>query len=183
MIRSMTGFGKGESKLKDSKVLAELRTVNHKFYELSSRMPAGILFLEDRVRGYINTRIKRGRVNLNLVVEDGRQLEKSLRVNKALAKRYYQVLTDLKKQVGASDNISMDQLVSLPDVITYASADIDTEKIWSQVKAALDAAIEKLIRSREIEGAALHKDLTSRINSIESFTKEIQSEAPGVVKR
>jgi uncharacterized protein (TIGR00255 family) len=122
-------------------------------------------------------------VNLNLVIENGRHLDKSLKVNKALASRYCQILTDLKRQLGVEDNISLSQIVSLPDVITCAPADIDAEKIWPQIKAALDGAIAKLIESRELEGSALHKDLSFRINAIGLLTKDIQQRAPAVVKK
>lgn len=183
MIRSMTGFGKGEGRLKNGRVIAELKTVNHKFYELSSRLPVSIMFLEDKIRAHINAKIKRGRVNLNLVVEDGRDLDRSIRVNKSLAKRYYEVLSGLKKELGVRSEVSMDQLASMPDVITYTSADIDTERVWPRIKAALDEALAKLIRSREAEGAELSRDLSSRIEAIEGLIKDIRKQAPEVTAR
>jgi uncharacterized protein (TIGR00255 family) len=183
MIKSMTGFGKGEGRLKNGRLIVELKTVNHKFYELSSRIPASIMFLEDRIRNHINVRIKRGKVNLNLVVEDGRELDKSININRPLVKRYYDAISGLKKELGAKGEVTMDQLLSMPDVITYTSADIDTEKVWPQIKAALDEALEKLIRSRQAEGAELGRDLLSRIEAIEGLIKDIRKQAPRATAR
>jgi len=181
-VRSMTGFGRGEYKYPEGKATVEIKTVNHRFYELSARMPNSILFLEDKIRSYINTQVKRGRATLNLVVEGDKGLDKSFMLNKKLAKKYYEVLSDFKKELSIKEDISLAQVLSLPDVMAYSCAPVDAEKIWPHIKLALDRAIEKLVKSRETEGAALTKDLKSRIKKIEGFIKDIQERAPVVVE-
>ena len=162
MIRSMTGFGKAECKYPGGKVTVELKAVNHRFYELSSRMPSAILFLEDRIRSYINTRVRRGRINLNLIIEGNHILGKSPAVDRDLAKRYYAVLSELKSELGIKDNVSLGHLVSMPEVLGLRSADIDTERIWPHIKAALDAALIKLIKTRTADGPLFFQNLKKK---------------------
>ena len=183
MLRSMTGFGRGEYKHRAGKISAEMRTTNHRFYELSARMPNYLLFLEDKIRAHINTKIKRGRVNLSLVAEGGLRPQRSLEINKALAGKYYKDLSGLKKKLRINEHISLGELALLPEVIGYRSLDIDTEKIWPHIKAALDKAAVKLIRAREYEGAILQKDLLARIRIIERLISQIQRQVPVVVAR
>jgi len=177
----MTGFGRGESKFNSNKIVIELKTVNHRFYELSSRMPSQILFLEDKIRSYINTKIKRGKVNFALLIEGGRAKDRLPVINKMLAKKYCRILNGLKKDLGLKEGISLGQLIQLPDIITSGQKDIDPEKIWPAVKSALDVALEKLVYSRQVEGAALRKDLEARVQALEEIAKNIQAQAPVVV--
>ncbi len=182
IIRSMTGFGRGEYKYQEGKCSVEIKTVNHRFYEFSARMPNSISFLEDKIRNYVNTQIKRGKINLNLVIEGDRGLEKSFVLNKKLAKRYYTVLNDFKKELAIKEEISLSQIMSLPEVMVYSCAPVDTDRIWPHIKAALDKALTRLVSAREREGAALAKDLKNRLEKIEYLIKNIKQRAPFVVE-
>jgi uncharacterized protein (TIGR00255 family) len=177
----MTGFARGEYKYSGGKITAEIKTVNHKFFELSSRLPGHILFLEDKIRNHINSSVTRGRVNLNLTIDDGRTLDKFLTVDKNLAKRYHVILKQLKNQLGIEGEISISQLIALPDIIKYQPIQMDAEKMWPRIKSVLDIAVERLIKAREKEGAALCKDLSSRVDVIERIAKKIKIQAPLVV--
>lgn len=182
MIRSMTGFGKAQHKYPGGNIVVELKSVNHRFYELFSRMPSAILFLEDKARSYINTKVKRGKVSLNLTVEGNHILGKHLSVNNALAKKYFAALTQLKKELRLTSGVSLDHLISMPEVVTCRSSATNVDKIWPHVKAALDKALVQLIKTRETEGAALRKDMNRRINAVEKIAGEIKQHAPSVVK-
>jgi len=183
MIRSMTGFGKAEYKYTTGKITVELKSVNHRFFELSPRMPSGISFLEDKVRSYINTKIKRGKVNLNIAIEGNHILDKSLTINKPLAKKYHALLSALKKELGMERGVSLDYLLSMPEVLISHCAVADSEKVWQHIKIALDKAVDNLISAREAEGAALCKDMRKRAQAISKVTDEIKAQAPLVVKK
>lgn len=182
MIRSMTGFGKAKHKYPGGSIIIELKSVNHRFYELSSRMPSTILFLEDKIRSHINTKIKRGKVNLSLTMEGNHILEKHLSVNNALAKKYFIALTQLKKTLGITSGVSLDHLISMPEVVTCSSSAANVEKIWPHIKTALDKALVYLVKARELEGSALCKDLHKRVRLIDEIAGEIKQRAPTVVK-
>lgn len=182
MIRSMTGFGKAEHKYPDGNIVAELKSVNHRFFEISSRIPSTILFLEDKIRAHINTKIKRGKINLSLTIEGNHILEKQIMVNRRLAKKYFIALSQLKSELNISSSVSLDHLVSMPDVITSRTQVADVQKIWPYVKTALDKALNGLVRAREKEGAALRKDMGNRIKTIDAIAGHIKLRAPSVVK-
>lgn len=182
MIRSMTGFGKSEHKYPGGNIVVELKTVNHRFYELSSRLPSTILFLEDKIRPYINTRVRRGKATLSLTIEGNHILEKYLSINNALAKKYFIALSGLKKELKLTSGVSLDHLISMPEVVTCRSSAANVEKIWPHVKAALDKALALLIKTRETEGSQLRKDMDKRIKSVDKIADEIKQLAPSVVK-
>jgi len=182
MIRSMTGFGKAEHKYPDGNIVVELKSVNHRFFELSSRIPSTISFLEDKIRAHINTKIKRGKINLNMIVEGNHILQRQITVNKQLAKKYFTALSQLKNELGISSGISLDHLVSMPDVITSRTQVANVQKIWPYVKTALDKALSGLVRTREKEGTALSKDLKKRIKDLDVIAGQIKFRAPSVVK-
>jgi len=178
----MTGFGKAEHKYSGGNIVAEIKAVNHRFYEFSSRMPSSMAFLDDKMRNYINAKVKRGKINLNITIEGDHVLDRHLTVNKNLAKKYYAALSELKKELGIENNVSLEHLVSMPDVITSHSAEADTEKTWLSIRPALDKALENLIKTRQKEGAQLCKDLVKRVKMIGGITGEIKALAPLVVK-
>jgi len=178
----MTGFGKAEHKYAGGKVVAEIKAVNHRFYEFSSRTSSSIVFLDDKIRNYINARVKRGKINLNITIEGNHILDRHLTVNKAIAKKYYAALNELKKELKIKNNVSLEHLVSMPDVITSHSAEADTEKTWLCIKPALDKALDNLIDTRQKEGAQLYKDLIKRVKMIDDLTDEIKTHAPEVAK-
>ena len=182
MIRSMTGYGKTEHKYSHGNIVVEIKTVNHRCYELSSWMPSSFSFLEDKMRNHINTKVKRGKVNLNIIVEGANGFEKNLHVNKKLAKKYYNAFKKLQRELKIKGDVTMDQLVLLPDIITSRAADYDSERVWPHIKSALDKALDKLTKSRQREGAMLCRDLRKRIKKAETVTNLIKRQAPLVVK-
>ena len=169
-MRSMTGFGRGIVEYAGGKIIAELKTVNHRLYELASRLPGPVAALEDRMRSHINRKVKRGRAFLSLSIEGARGMDKCLVFNNALAKKYCRLLFNLSKELGLKDSVSLQQVISMPEVISYRSAQPETDKIWPYVKSALDKALRKLLASSQAEGNSLQKDLSARINAIEFLT-------------
>lgn len=179
MIRSMTGFGRASHKYPGGKIAVELKTVNSRFYELSGRLPNSILFLEDKIRGYINTKIRRGRASLSLATEGNGAAGKPLAINKKLAKKYYETLKGLQRDLGIREGISLGELALLPEVITCQPVDVAAEnRVWPHIKIALDAALARLVKAREQEGRQLHKDLALRAQKIERLILRIAGQAP-----
>lgn len=174
MIKSMTGFGKGEISGKYGRIKVEVRSVNHKFFEISAKLPEGLLDFEDRVREMVSKFIRRGKVNLNLVCEDGLESADKIVVDEKLAMVYYRMLTGLKKKIPVEGSVRMDQLITLPGVITYEPKGVTPPKIWPYMEKALIMALENLSRSRLKEGRAIYVDLKKRIRHIEKATGMIK---------
>lgn len=174
MIKSMTGFGKGEAKSRLGTVKVEVRTVNHKFLEMSTKLPDGLLGFEDRIREICGNFVRRGKVNLNLIYEDGLDSADKIVVDEKLAKKYYRELSNLKKKIDLEGSIRLDQIITLPGVITYEPRGALPTKIWSCIQRALEEALKNLDVSRVKEGRVLYKDIKKRIRNIEKATAVIK---------
>jgi len=175
MIRSMTGFGRGEARFKNGKVTIELKTVNHKFFDATLKLPNNIATFEDTIKEILQRRIKRGKVNLGLFYDGTILKEDRIVLNKKTAKRYHDELEALKRHLGLRDEIAMKDIVSLPGVLIYEPSEEDLAEFWPRIKSALEKAIDKLVADREKEGRALLRDLTKRYRRIKKLLELIKS--------
>lgn len=177
MIRSMTGFGRGEAKFHNGKVTIEIKTVNHKFFDATLKLPNGISAFEDRIKEILQKRVMRGKVNLNLIYDGVLLKTERITINKKTAKNYYEELSKLKKYLGLEDAVTTKDLVALPGVLTYDALDTNLTKFWPSVKKALDMAIARLVVDREKEGHATHADLMKRARNIQKMMAVVKSRA------
>ncbi len=182
MIRSMTGFGKGEANSKLGLFSVEIRTVNHRYFDISSKIPNGLMMLEDRIRELINKDIKRGKVNLFL---SQRSLEKSpgvIKIDKQAVSKYYKLLTEIKKRAGVKEEIKLSHILSFADVIIHEEKSLDIDIMWASIKEAIRKAISDCNKMREREGKALYKDFSARLSIISSYIDTVSESAPLVVE-
>ena len=177
MIKSMTGFGKSEVRLKSGKVTVEIKTVNHKFFDATLKLPNGIVIFEDRIKEILQKKIKRGKVNLNLSCDGAPLKEHRISINKRVAKNYYNELESLKRHLDLEEGITIKDMIALPGVLNFDSSEEDLISFWPKIKKALDVAIDRLIDNREKEGKALHTDFARRIKKIEVMLATIRSRA------
>ena len=177
MVKSMTGFGKGEAKAKNCKVTVEIKTVNHKFFDATLKLPGGISSFEDRIKELLQKKIMRGKINLSLT-HDGKLLkDEKVSINQNIAKNYYTELIKLKKSLGLSDDVTMKDLVLLPGVLSYETGEGNVAQVWPTVKAAVENAIDSLLVDRAKEGRALRVDLSGRAKKISRILASIKSRA------
>lgn len=177
MVRSMTGFGKGGAKFKNGKITVEIKTVNHKYFDATLRLPNGITAFEDRIKEVLQKKIARGKVSLSLTC-DGKLLKgEKFVINREAAKNYYGELTKLKKFLQIPDDITMKDLVALPGVLNYETGGGDLTEVWPKVKAAVENTVNELVRDRAKEGAALCRDLSGRVKKILKMLASIKSRA------
>ena len=162
MIRSMTGFGRGETAAPNGKIQIEIRTVNHRFFEVSSRLPENFSIFEDGLRNEIAKKIKRGKVNLSLSYENPRKPGPRLVINKELALKYKKLLLDLKHSLKSKDDINFSQIISFPGVISVEEHPKEEAKLWPYIKSSLNKAITLLLKMREGEGRRLVSDVAKR---------------------
>jgi len=177
MIKSMTGFGKGECKFKGGSVIAEIKTVNHKFFDASLKLPETIAPFEDRIKDALQKKVQRGKINVNIIYDNKVRRDETITINKKLAKSYYAGLVGLKKHLGLKDILGMKDMVALPGVINYEVTQTGLSDLWPKVEKALSSAVNDLIRDREKEGQATCRDLSGRINNIAGLLDEIKSRA------
>jgi len=166
LVRSMTGFGRGDASTAQGKVQIEIRTVNHRFFEISSRLPENLLIFEDRIRTEIAKKVKRGKVNLSLTYENPKKSNPKLVINKPLAKKYKDLLIDLRRSLSLNDQINFSQIIAFPGVISIEDKPKDDAEIWPYIKSALGAAVCGLMKMREKEGKSLVADIIGRERTI-----------------
>lgn len=183
MIKSMTGFGKGARAFKSGEISAEVKTLNHKFLEISIRMPDGFEIFDAKLRQKMQKYIKRGKVLAAISVERKEEPQKKIKINKKAAARYKKAFTGLAKALGCRPEISLETIISMPDIVKYETVSEDASKLLPSVSGALDAALLKVLRMRKKEGAYLFKDLRNRARLIEHALLRIKKRSPLVVER
>jgi uncharacterized protein (TIGR00255 family) len=173
----MTGFGKGSAGLNNGRVVIEIKTVNHKFFDPSLKLPENIAPLEDKIKEALQKRIKRGKVNLNLIYDGTSPRSERVSINKKLAKRYMDQLLQMKKHLGLKDDIGAKEILALPGVLIYEMTEKGVAMMWPKIKKALNAALDKLVRDRQREGKGIYRDLKKRADSIKKMLAVIEARA------
>jgi len=174
MILSMTGFGRGEAAKNGTTATAEVRSVNSRYLEVTTRLPRTIALRENEVKEVIRTKFIRGKINVALSIVSENGSEAPLRVNKGAAKLYYSLLNDLRKAVKIQEKVSLTHLLQFPDVLEVNGFNKGDEGDWKLVKKSLTIALDEAFKMREREGGELSKDLKQRINAIESRITQIE---------
>ena len=183
MIKSMTGFGKGQSLSNLGSIVVEIRSLNHKYFDLVARLPNHLSVFEEKVRDYAKQRIRRGRVNLSVSWESKQKIKAPLTLDLELAQKYHRQLLKLKRQLKIKDDLGITQIMSLPEVVTYAQKKENVRRIWPYLKKAVEVALSKLIRMRQAEGRRLQRDLLKRLGNIRRSLESIERQEPKVIER
>lgn len=181
MIKSMTGYGRGEKLQEGKSFNVEIRSVNHRFSEVVVRLPKYYLALEDRVRKVILESVARGRLDVFVTVDDKGNSNKTIRVDKGLAMAYYSALEEIRETVGSDGNPGLMDIARFPDVVSLEEVQEDLEELWPALKQAVEDAMEKLMQMRTTEGQRLQTDLLKRVARLEEYTESISGRAPLVV--
>lgn len=177
MIKSMTGFGRAELKSKFGFLAIEIRTLNHKFLEVTPKLPNSLGIFDDKVKNLIKTKIKRGKVYLNLVHDTGQEIGANISIDQKLAESYVRKLKKLKKNLKIEDSIRFSDIVSFPGVINYKVIGRNIAKVWPDLKEVTEKALRSAVKDREREGSFLFKDLTIRIGKIKKIVISIKRSA------
>ena len=182
MIKSMTGYGKSEQTIDSLNVTVEIKSVNHRYFEFSARVPREYGFLEEKLKKYCNSLITRGKVECYVSVEDLEEREMEVNVNETLAAGYVKALKELSERFGLKDDISAVTLSRYPDVMTLHKASEDEDRIWNAVKIVAETAVSKFIEMRETEGSKLRGDILSRADYIIECVEFIEGRSPETVR-
>jgi len=177
MIRSMTGFGKGEAVFKDGKISVEIKTVNHKFFDASVRLPSSISGFEDPIKEMLQKKIQRGKLYLNIACDAALLKSNTISINYKIAKNYRDELLRLAKTLSLKGDVCLTDIIALPGVVNNEAAEENVTKLWPRVKVALDNALHSLVIDREKEGKALCIDIEKRAKKINDMLRVIKSRA------
>ncbi len=182
MIRSMTGYGRGEYSDKKGTIIVEIKSLNHRFLETVFRLPESLVLFEERIREMIQHKAKRGRINLSLFFERFKKETALICVDKDLAKRYHKALISLKKDLRLKDDIGVNQIVSFPNVLKFELPQEDLSELRHSIERALNKALDSLVESRIKEGKILYADLAKRVKELFGLLINIERRQPQVIK-
>jgi uncharacterized protein (TIGR00255 family) len=181
MIKSMTGFGRGESSDGIHSFTVEIKTLNHRYNDIVIKMPKHIGYLEERVKKIIKKYIIRGRVEVYINLEYINETNVDINVDIPLAKSYKSALERVAEELNIEEKITLDNIVSIPEIIKIQRKEEDEEVIWNCLKPAVEDAVDYIMNMRIKEGEELKKDVLLKINNFKEIIKSIEKKAPFIV--
>ena len=181
MIKSMTGFGRGKYENEGRTYNVEIKAVNHKYSDISIKLPRFLNCLEDGIRKKISANVSRGKIDVFITFENYSSIGTEIRLNKELANTYIKELTELSNETGIQNNINVMEIAKFPDVLKI-DEESQEELIGKELNFAIDDALNKFIQMREIEGTKLIEDIEKRINLIENKVEEISKYSSTLVQ-
>src|SRR4051812_45536246 len=165
-MRSMTGYGHGQSTSDGSRISVELNSVNRKQSDVVVTLPRELNELEPRIRDTINAEISRGRLTVVISVHQGTNGHQRQALDVALARHYYEAMLQLQRELGASGEVSIESVLRAPGVLRITEEQMNPDDAWTMVEPALKEALGELVTMREREGKHLAKDLIKRLKIV-----------------
>ena len=182
MIRSMTGYGRAEEIIDGLNIAVEIKSVNHRYFEFSAKVPRVYGFLEEKLKTFTNSLVSRGKVECYVSVDNLEETETEIIVNHSLAEGYVNAVKELAEKFSLEGDVSALSLSRFPDVLTLHKAADDEEKIWQAVSVVAKQAIDKFVKMREVEGEKLKNDILSRADYIIECVEFVEERSPQTVK-
>lgn len=181
MIRSMTGYGKGILDIEGRGYQVEIKSVNHRYLDISIKLPRVLSYLEENIKKQVAEKVKRGKIDIFVTFENNSQEGKNVQINKELAKIYINQLKELAIEENISSNIEVVDISKFPDVLSIKMNEED-EKIKNELFQVTEEAVNKIIEMKTIEGERISEDLLNRINNIENKIQEISEKSTGLIE-
>jgi len=179
MLVSMTGFGHAEVSNRSARVSVEIRTVNHRYFDVSSKLPKSLLHREHEIKDLLKQKISRGRISISITAET--ELPKyNVAINLPLMERYAEQLRKFAAKHSLAADIDINTLAGLPEVFELQENENDADVLWPLVKKGTKQALAALVKMREDEGKALEADIRARIAAVNKLIKKVEKRAPKV---
>ena len=182
MVLSMTGYGRAGAVLHGRDIKVELRSVNSRYLEYSSRLPRSCFFLEDKLKKLVAARVSRGKVELSLSIQNVTAADTVVSVNWGLAEGYRAALTSMVERMDLKNDVTVGMLARFPDVLTQTAAPTDEDALWQDVESIANQAIDAFVAMRAAEGEKLKADVESRLQTVEALVGQIEQATEGRVK-
>ena len=181
MIKSMTGFGRAEVVTKERKITVEIKSVNHRYLDLSIKMPRKLCFLEGAIRNLMKTYMQRGKVDVFIIYEDYTLNCGALKYNRELASEYLAYIRQMAEEFGLENDVKAGTLSRYPEVLTMEEQSVDEDALWAVLEGPLREACEKFAASRAREGENLKNDLITKLDALDEKVYQVEERSPQVV--
>jgi uncharacterized protein (TIGR00255 family) len=181
MISSMTGYGKGEASSDGLAINIELRSVNHRYADISIKAPRFLLPFENELRKLINKKLKRGKIDLYIQTDFTGAFGQKPVLNKSLAEAYMNLFADLSQHCNLQPDVPVELVANQRDVITVQEQLPDDEEAIRLIRAAVESGLERIVSMRQAEGEAMQRDMAERLNVLKGYVVKVEQRAPVVV--
>jgi len=181
MLKSMTGFGRGEIADTDRKITVEMKSVNHRYCDISIKMPKKLSFFEAGIRNVLKQYIGRGKIDIFITYEDYTENNVCVKYNSDLAREYFMNLEKISKEFGIENDVRVSGLSRYPDVFTLEEQTIDEKELWELVEEAVKLAASRFVDTRIAEGENLKKDIIAKLDGMLSMVDYIETRSPEII--
>ncbi len=180
MLKSMTGYGRSIYESNKRRFIIEIKSVNHKYNDISIKMNKNINYLENTIRKKIKKNISRGKIDVHISLEE-LEIDKKININKNLAEKYISNIKEIAKENNTEIIINMSDILMIPDIMS-ANENVEDSELEKELLAGLDIAINNFIDMRIKEGEKIQEDLSNRLDIISKYLNEINSYSTGLVE-
>ena len=182
MLKSMTGFGRCEMATDEYKISVEMKAVNHRYLDLSIKMPKKFNYFEAAIRAQLKKYIQRGKVDVFISYEDYTDEKMSLKYNRSLAGEYMDYFRQMADELGIPNDATVMRLARCPEVFTMEQVPEDEEHMWQILEKAIGEAAEKFVETRTREGENLKQDLLGKLDYMVTLVDQIEERSPKIVE-
>ena len=181
MIQSMTGYGRGIYNDDTIKITVELKSVNHRYLDLSIKLPKKLSFLETDIRSYLKSNIGRGKLDVYVSLEEEHGDSFKLTYNKDIAAKYMEKLNEMSKDFGLENNVRITDLSKYPDVFETSEDETDEDELKDKLMSAVETAVAGYKESRRVEGENLREDLYGKLDELKGYVDFITTRSPQII--
>lgn len=178
MLKSMTGYGRGQATGGGFDFTVDIKSVNHRYFEFAARLPKAFPFLEERLKGLLQSQVSRGKVEVTVTAVSVSGGDTEVVVNEAVAEAYVEALRKVRVHLDLQDDLKLSHLLRVPDIFTAKRAEVDEAAVWEAVSQAAKEALSSFGAMREAEGSRLKADLLNKLDGIEALLAQVEEKAP-----
>ncbi len=175
---SMTGYGRSQELIDGWDITVEVKSVNHRFFEFSARLPRVYSYLEDKLKSYIQSNVSRGKIDVGVTIFTTDVKDTQVEINEPLVNEYVNALRSVQAENNLNDDLSLTSIMRLSDIFTVKKVAVDEELIWDYVREVAKTSVEKFIKMRKLEGEQLKKDISIKLNDILKNVCIIEEKTP-----
>lgn len=181
MLKSMTGFGRSEIEKNNRRLTVEIKSVNHRYLDLSVKLPKKLNFFEATIRNVLKEYISRGKIDVYITYEDFTENTVCVRYNKDVAKEYFNYLNQMAEDFEIRNDLSTSYLARFPEVFTLEEQTIDEEQLWGLVEETLREAASNFVNARITEGNHLKEDISMKLDGMSKLVEFVEERSPQIV--
>lgn len=179
----MTGFGRCLESVDGKTIIVEIKSVNHRYFEFSSRVPRSCGYLDEKLKSFIQGKVSRGKIDVGVSIQSDSVSDEKIEVNSEVAKGYITALRSANEELGLEDDLTLSRIMRLPDIFDVKKIEEDEETVWNEVKSVAEKALERFIAMREAEGKKMREDILSRLDYITELVEKIEKKSPETTEK